>query len=93
MGCYWEHVENLRKVLGTRHEHVGNSMGTYWEQGKKIPPTPTAPSPKNPEGKNKAPLRILIVCIKFLFPKQLVTIFNQDLYAHYKSGLFIYLER
>jgi hypothetical protein len=37
MGCYWEHVENLRNVLGTRHEHLGNLMGTYWEQGKRSP--------------------------------------------------------
>jgi hypothetical protein len=46
MGCYWEHIEKLRNVLRTRHEHLGNFMGTYWAQGKKYSPPPSSKTQK-----------------------------------------------
>jgi hypothetical protein len=51
-------------------------MGTYWEPKKiekKILPPP------NFKGKNASHLECLpIGCMKFLFPKELVTIFGLD---------------
>jgi hypothetical protein len=49
----------------------------------------TSPTSKNPKGKIKPALRLLISCMKFLFPQRIVTIFNLDCYSHYKLGVLI----
>jgi hypothetical protein len=63
--CYWEHP------WGTHREHVGNKG-----KKKKNPPLP----PQNLKGKKsrhfECMLGLPIGCMKFLFPKLLVTIFG-----------------
>jgi hypothetical protein len=46
---------------------LGNTLVT-----NNKPPLPLA----NPKEKNQAPLSLLIGCLKFVFPKQFVTIFT-----------------
>jgi hypothetical protein len=61
---YWEHLE----------EHIGNLMGTHWEQ------TETNPKETKRKKKTKLPwaFSFSFGCMKFLFPKELVTIFKLD---------------
>jgi hypothetical protein len=56
-------------------------MGTTWEHDENMVRT----DPKNPPLPQKKPKRkkiplpaLLIICMKFLFPEQLVTILNLD---------------
>ncbi len=71
--CYWEHLGEWIS------EHFGNLMGTNWEQRRK-PKTPCCPPPRAQKEKHwivhECMLSLLIGCMKFLFPKLLVTIFH-----------------
>jgi hypothetical protein len=63
-----EPVENLK---GTEWEHIGNQ--------RKLKKKKKHPCPLNFKGKNASHLECLpIGCMKFLFPKELVTIFGLD---------------
>jgi len=89
MGCYWEHVENLRNVLGTRHEHLENLMGTYWEQGNKSAPTHPFQKPKMKKSSREHSDCLHEISVS----KTISHHFQPGLNGHYKSGIFIYLER
>jgi hypothetical protein len=74
--CYWERLgeqlENLGNPMKRWWEHVANTLGTRNKKQKKKTP---------PKGKKTGPimsnmLSLLIGCMKFLFPKLLVTIFD-----------------
>jgi len=62
-------------------EHVGNTLGTRKEK-QKLPSPPPHPTPL-PEGKNRAYRECMLTvgCMKFLFPKQVVTLFGKRLMA------------
>jgi hypothetical protein len=69
---------------------IGNVLGhtlASWEQEKNK--KTTHPPPNTPKLKRKklSPPSLHIDCMKFLFPKWFVTIFNLDWYLHYKLGL------
>jgi hypothetical protein len=57
-------------------------MGTHWEQTETnlLPPLPPTPARKNQKKRkvNSPEHEISFGCMKFLFPKELVTIFNLD---------------
>jgi hypothetical protein len=73
--CEW--LKEQLRAWGISREHDENMLGTHWEQGRK---TKNASPPLPPKGKNRAHhecmLRLLIGCMKFLFPKLFVTIFG-----------------
>ncbi len=68
-GTHWEIEEHFANLTKTAWELDGKTLRTL----KKKSTTPPAPAPKE---KNYALLSLLIGCIKFLFPKQFVIIFN-----------------
>jgi hypothetical protein len=72
--CYWE------QHWGTHREYIGNQLkGTCWEQRRKEKKS-FPPPKKNLKGKKsrhfECILGLPIGCMKFLFPKLLVTIFG-----------------
>jgi hypothetical protein len=75
--------ENIGNPLGTWKEHSANTLGS-WKKWKKnlFPPPPPAPRPtpkhkrKKRQGTLSACLGLPIGCMKFLFPKDFVTIFG-----------------
>ncbi len=82
--CYWD-WERLRGTTCEPGESQGNMRRTYWEhignkeekqKKKNLPP----PHPQREKKKNRAHhecmLSLPIGCMKFLFPKLLVTIFG-----------------
>jgi hypothetical protein len=84
--CYGEHVEEqIGNLMRTHWELKGNIAGTHWEQGnfflKSLLPSPfPLPHPPNLKGKKPRHLECMlwafpIGCIKFLFPKEFITIF------------------
>jgi len=72
--CYGEHVakhiRKLRNIVGTWLEPVGNLKGTHWEQEKNWEKLKR----KKNQGTLSACLGLPICCMKFLFPKESVTI-------------------
>jgi hypothetical protein len=60
---------------------LGNTLGTHWEPGKnekKILPTPNLKGKKRKkQGTLSACLGLPIGCMKFLFPKEFITVFGQ----------------
>ncbi len=71
-----EHIGNLRNILRIWWEPIGNLKGTYWEPKKKWTKNLPPPLP-NLKGKKASHLECLpIGCMKFFFPKELVTIFG-----------------
>jgi len=56
--------------MRTFWEHIGNK-----EEKQKMPPPPLPPKGKN-RAHHECMLRLLIGCMKFLFPKLFVTIFG-----------------
>jgi hypothetical protein len=70
--------------LGTHWVLKGTIVGTHLEQGKNenksFPPPPHPPSPPKLKEKKQGTLSAClgppIGCMKFLFPKELVTIFG-----------------
>jgi hypothetical protein len=81
---YGEHVgENIAKlgnILGTHWELERNIVQTHWEAGKYEKKSLPPPPPSNIKGKKarhlSACLGLPVGCMKFLFPKDLVTIFG-----------------
>jgi hypothetical protein len=71
--CHWEHLGECIS------EHFRNLMGTHWEQRRK-PKTPCGPPPRAQKEKHwivhECMRSLLTGCMKFLFPKLLVTIFH-----------------
>ncbi len=61
-----KHIGNLGNILKTWWEHLKNLMGT--QKNKK---TPFHPPPKTQKKNIKTFPKLLIGCMKFLFPKQL----------------------
>jgi hypothetical protein len=82
---WYEERENIAN-WGTYWELEGNIVQTYWEAAKnekKLPPSPLPSPPLPPKTKKEkkqgtlsACLGLPIGCMKFLFPKDLVTIFG-----------------
>ncbi len=79
--CYWEHLGETHqggKILG---KPLGNRLGTWWEHQnpKKLTPPPPPPFSSPYEKNIDSPacmLNHLIGCMKSLFLKQFVTIFD-----------------
>jgi len=73
-GTYWEPIEKFEC----------NLVGTHWEVGKKwktfLAPLPHPPHPKTLKEKKQGTLSacsgLPIGCMKFLFPKEFVTVFS-----------------
>ncbi len=66
--CYWEHLEEHIR------EYFGNMLGTHWEQGQKKKKQKTPPGKTEPIMSGM--LSLCVGCMKLLFPKLLVTIFD-----------------
>jgi hypothetical protein len=74
---YGENVgENIGNPLGTWKEHSANTLGSREKWKKIFPPRPPAPKHKRKkkQGTLSACLGLPIGCMKFLFPKDFVTI-------------------
>jgi len=71
MRCYEEHIENLMWIW---REHSGNTLRTRgkWKKSSSPPPPPK----KLKRKRASACLGLPIGCMKFLFPKEFVTIFG-----------------
>jgi len=69
----------LGKILGTHWELERNIVRTHWEVGKnekKSPPPTPKHKKKKDQGTLSACLGLPIGCMKFLFPKDFITIFG-----------------
>jgi hypothetical protein len=81
-GTHWELGEHIGDLMGTHWELKGNIVRTHWEPGKyekkKIlhTPFPKKPLKQKKQGTLSACLGLPIGCMKFLFPKEFVTIFG-----------------
>jgi hypothetical protein len=78
LGTYREYSENmLGNPLGTYREYCENILGTR-ENGKtkKILPPPPKTLKEKKQGTLSACLGLPIGCMKFLFPKEFITIFG-----------------
>jgi len=71
-GTHWELEKYIENLMGTHWELKRNILGTKEKMNKKSsPPLP------NLKGKKASHLECLpIGCMKFFFPKELVTIFG-----------------
>jgi len=80
MGTNWSAIENiLRNTLETWWEQIGNLMGTHWKlDGNTLGTDRNQPKKKPKEKKTKLPWAFSFGCMKFVFPKELVTIFKLD---------------
>ncbi len=83
MRCYREHVgEHIKNLMGTYWILIRNIVGTHWEPEKNEKKKTLLPHPTpNVKGKKKqdnlsACLGLSIGCMKFLFPKEFVTLFG-----------------
>ncbi len=78
-GIHWE--------LG---EHIGNLMGTRENCKKSLskPPLPPVMKKEKMQGTLSACLGLRIGCMKFLFPKEFITIFGLS-YTSHKSNVFL----
>jgi hypothetical protein len=75
--CYGEHIgEYIENLMGTYCKLKRNMVGTHWEpekvKNKSFPPTKL----KREKSTFSACLGLLIGSMKFLFPKEFVTIFG-----------------
>jgi len=98
--CCWEHPwgthrepkEHIETIMGTHWELEGNMLRTK-EKWKKILPS-TPPKTQNLKEKKsrhvECMLSLAIGCMKFLFPKLFITIFDLGQYPHYKLGALIH---
>jgi hypothetical protein len=77
-------MENMLGNTLRNGEHIGNLMGTHWEprknEKKSLPPPPPKTYMEKKQGTLSACLRLPIGCMKFLFTKELVTIFGLGSY-------------
>jgi hypothetical protein len=75
-------IWKLRNMVGTHWELKGNTIGTHYEPRKneKKSSHPPHPPPPNFKGKKSSHLDCIlglaIGCMKFLFPKEFITIFG-----------------
>jgi hypothetical protein len=78
--CYGEHVEeHIGNLMGTNSKFKVNIVGTHCERGKNEKqsfPLPPKLQRKKKQGTLSACLGLPIGCMKFLFPKEFVTIFG-----------------
>jgi hypothetical protein len=69
---------------------IGNTLGNFWEHIGNRPPKKIRPQQNRKENQKKlSASSLLIGCMKFLFPKWFVTIFNLGQYPQYKLRVLI----
>jgi len=90
----WDKSEVLWRTFW---EPIGNLKGTYWEPGKLKTPSPPFKLKRNfkwwrTQGTLSACLGLPIGCMKFLFPKEFITIFGLSSHPLQRTPyLFIHL--